>query len=467
MGSCSQLALTLDASYPTRSLDFLRRKANAFNYEASQAPVNQAKVLLDVVIVGAGLGGLATAVALARQGHHVIILEQAHALAEVGAGIQIPSNSSRILLKWGLGPLIKGRAVEPRGMTFRRWENGEPIGYTKLIPEFQDNFGAPYYVIHRADFHGALHKLAQQYGVRLEVSCKVSSYDAKEGSVTTLDGRTFSGDLVIGADGLKSLARSEILGNSDQGPVKTGFAAYRSTVDTKLMRDDPDISWLLKEPALNIWIGDGCHVMTYTIAGGDSFNLVLSHVDNSDPATWSQNSSIDNMRNDFVGWDPRLLKIISMVTSTMKWPLLTGRRLERWVSPTGKLLILGDAAHAMVPYMSQGAAMAVEDGAALAEALRLIDTREQIPQALEIFEGVRLKRSSMMQEASLLNGKLWHFADGPNQEARDACMKPEVEGKHFLSSPNQWSDPVTQWWAYGYQAEEEIFKAWQCKQENS
>lgn len=161
----------------------------------------------------------------------------------------------------------------------------------------------------------------------------------------------------------------------------------------------------------------------------------------------------------------RLLKIINMITSTMKWPLLSGRRLERWVAPTGKLLILGDAAHAMVPYMSQGAAMAVEDGAALGEALRLINTREQIPKALKIFEEVRLKRSSMMQEASLLNGKLWHFADGPNQRARDAGMRPEVEGKHFFSSPNQWSDPVTQWWAYGYRAEEEIAKAWQSKQQ--
>lgn len=150
-----------------------------------------------------------------------------------------------------------------------------------------------------------------------------------------------------------------------------------------------------------------------------------------------------------------------MITSTMKWPLLSGRHIESWVSPTSRMLILGDAAHAMVPYMSQGAAMAVEDGAALAEALGLIETREEIPRALKVFEKVRMERSSRMQEASLLNGQLWHFPDGPEQQARDAGMRPEVEGKHFLSSPNQWSDPVTQWWAYGYQTEEEIRKAWQ------
>lgn len=107
--------------------------------------------------------------------------------------------------------------------------------------------------------------------------------------------------------------------------------------------------------------------------------------------------------------------------------------------------------------------MAVEDGAALGKVLSLIERRDQIPLALQVFQQVRMKRSSQMQEASLLNGKLWHFPDGPEQRARDEATRPEVEGKHFLSSANQWSDPVTQWWAYGYDAEEEIVKEWKCR----
>jgi salicylate hydroxylase len=149
-----------------------------------------------------------------------------------------------------------------------------------------------------------------------------------------------------------------------------------------------------------------------------------------------------------------------MIDTTLKWPLLSGTRLKHWVTPSKKLLILGDAAHAMVPYMSQGAAMAVEDGAALAQALSLIDSKDQIPLALQVFEKERRKRSGQMQEASLVNGKLWHFADGPEQHARDEAMRPEVEGKHFLVSANQWSDPVTQWWCYGYNAEEAVVDAW-------
>ena len=226
------------------------------------------------------------------------------------------------------------------------------------------------------------------------------------------------------------------------------------------MKDDPEISWLLGKPALNIWIGADRHVMTYTIAAGESFNMVLSHVDPSDPATWKPENAIQEMRAYFSGWDPRLTKIIGMIDKTLKWPLLSGSPLERWVAPTNKVLIMGDSAHAMVPYMSQGAAMAVEDGAALATVLSQIESYSEIPSALSVFEAVRMKRSGQMQSASLLNGKIWHFADGPEQKLRDQSMRPEVEGKSFSWSANQWSDPVTQWWAYGYDAEKEIESAW-------
>jgi len=259
---------------------------------------------------------------------------------------------------------------------------------------------------------------------------------------------------------VKSTARKLILGGTDIAPQATGFAAYRATVDAAKMKNDPELSWLLEKPSLNIWIGPDRHVMTYTIAAGESFNLVLSHVDHTDPATWDPKNAIKDMRAYFSGWDPCLTKIIGMIDKTLKWPLLNGSHLERWVAPSNKMLMIGDAAHAMLPYMSQGAAMAVEDAAALAAVLSLIETSEQIPSALKLFETQRMKRSGQMQNASLLNGKLWHFADGPEQIMRDESMKPEVEGKSFSWSANQWSDPVTQWWAYGYDAEKEIENSW-------
>lgn len=143
-----------------------------------------------------------------------------------------------------------------------------------------------------------------------------------------------------------------------------------------------------------------------------------------------------------------LLKIIQMIDKALKWPLFSASIMDRWV--LGKLVVLGDAAHAMLPYMSQGAAVAVEDGVALAHCLSKIEEKSQIQNALNIFAKVRQERASLMQQASLLNGKLWHFPDGPLQQARDAAMEPEVEGRPFSHSPNQWSDPATQMWCYAW-----------------
>ncbi|KAF4335208.1 salicylate hydroxylase [Fusarium beomiforme] len=444
------------AAYPSRSTTLLERIHNSGTVANGSSQIAGSEVKLQIVIVGAGLGGLATAVALARQGHEVTVLEQAAALGEVGAGIQIPPNSSRLLQKWGLGPYLKEYAVKPESMTFRRWENGDAIGYTSLCPEFETRYGAPYLVIHRADFHSALCRRAKELGVKVITDSRVTAYDETVPSASTSDGRKYQADLIIAADGVKSIARSVVLGGTDQPPQRTGFAAYRATVNTEEMKRDEDTAWLLEKPGINIWIGEDRHVMTYCIAGGDSFNMVLSHVDHSCPSTWNAETAINDMRESFKDWDSKLFKVIQMIKSTIKWPLMSGSHLQTWISRSQKLLILGDAAHAMVPYMSQGAAMAVEDGAALAAAISKIKHKDQLTTALRIFEKERMSRSYGMQFASLVNGRLWHFPDGPLQQARDLGMRPEVEGKPFVESTNQWSDPVTQIWAYGYDAEDAI-----------
>ncbi|KAJ5889153.1 hypothetical protein N7504_009963 [Penicillium tannophilum] len=449
-------------TYPSNCLEFARPFL-APETKGSDC-VDKAKVPLNILLVGAGLGGLTTAIALTQSGHNVTIFEQTPVLGEVGAGIQVPSNSTRILFKLGLKPYLKPYVTEPESISFRRWQTGSVIGNTKLVPDFTNNFAAPYYVIHRAHFHSALCQRVQDMGIEIKLGVRIENYDPVAGSITLADGTTCTGDLVIAADGIKSVARKIVLGGEDMAFRKPGFAAYRATVDVERMRNDPELSWILERPALNIWIGDARHVMTYTIGAGKAFNMVLSHPDTTDPSTWDPLKALDDMKAEFDGWDPVLTKIIGMVEKTLKWPLISRSVLDKWVSD--KLVILGDAAHAMLPYMSQGAAMAVEDGLALSRSLSKIQNKEQLAKCLSVFEKVRMQRAGQMQEASLLNSHLWHFSDGPLQEARDAAMLPEVRGLPFSHSPNQWSDPATQMWCYGYDTEGAIDEAWEGSRPN-
>ena len=187
----------------------------------------------------------------------------------MGAGIQIPSNSSRILHDLGLGPFLEPYVCEPEGISFRRWQDGTKIAYTKLVPDFRKKFGAPFYVVHRADFHRALYERSLEVGVTVQVGHKVASYDELTPSVTLESGEVFSADLVVAADGkhrhytwksfqlmsagIKSLARPQINHLKNDGPVATGFAAYRATIDVTKMKEDPDTAWLLESESQNLW----------------------------------------------------------------------------------------------------------------------------------------------------------------------------------------------------------------------
>jgi salicylate hydroxylase len=165
-------------------------------------PPLDSRVRLNIAIIGAGVAGLSNAIALKQDGHNVTVYEQACQLSEVGAGIQIPPNSSRILHSWGLAELLERRSVRPSGLVWRRWEDGRPIAHSRLGDQVLKKYGSPYYVTHRAHLHDALHERTQQLNVPVELSQKVQSYDLENSSVTFVDGKTVTADLVIAADGM-------------------------------------------------------------------------------------------------------------------------------------------------------------------------------------------------------------------------------------------------------------------------
>lgn len=253
-----------ETSYPSKSLNFLNRlhgvSSQSENLQDSTDYVTnidksttEVKVKLKIIVVGAGLGGLSTAIALRRRGHRVTVFEKAQGLGEVGAGIQVPPNSSRYLLQWGLGPYLQGKAVEPQAVRMRRWQSGEIISLTKLSPEFRSKYGAPYYVIHRADLQLAMYERALELGVEVKVNAGVEFFFAESAKIMLENGELHFADLIVAADGVKSQARKVVLGGNDQPPVQCRYAAYRAMVDAKSMKTDPDVSWLLDIPGQNLW----------------------------------------------------------------------------------------------------------------------------------------------------------------------------------------------------------------------
>ncbi|GME35624.1 3-hydroxybenzoate 6-hydroxylase 1 [Neofusicoccum parvum] len=453
----------LNTTYPTRSLQFLEHATSADD----PIPPPPATCPLDILVVGAGIGGLAAATALRLRGHAVAVVEQAPELAEVGAGVQVPPNATRLLRRWGVAPLLAPRCVRPEASVFRRWADSSAVGRVGLMPAVGEWFGAPYWVVHRADYQRALYERAVGLGVEVVFGQRVVGIDEARGAVRVEGGGEWVADLVVAADGIHSEGRKAVLKDRDQPPVLTGLAAYRATIPAEKIKEDPDTAWMLDRYIQNGWLGDARHVVTYTIAGGEAVNVVLIHPEPSDPSTWKQETAISDMKREFEGWDHRVTKLINLIDKTLKWPLMAGQALDHWVSESSRVVIMGDAAHAMLPFMSQGAAQAVEDGGSLATLVSSISSRSELPTALRIFEQLRIPRTAQMQQASFVNGRIFHFRDGPEQRARDAAMRDEVEHKHYLQSPNGLSDPTTQIWCYGHDAEEEARKAWEREMETS
>lgn len=201
--------------------------------------------------------------------------------------------------------------------------------------------------------------------------------------------------------------------------------------------------------------------MSYAIAGGSRYNLVLTHPSRSAQLRELTSSEVvAAMRKHYEGWDPALRRLVDMVDRATEWPIQQIDIPDIWSSKSGKLIITGDAAHAMTPNMALGAAMAVEDACALAASLRHMKTSADFPKAISKWVQVRKPRTQMVHDASYAHGLMLHLPDGPVQQARDEALRPEVEGLHVDESPDQWTDPTVTEWAYGYNPEDEIDRAW-------
>jgi salicylate hydroxylase len=364
-----------------------------------------------VAVVGGGIGGLTAALALLRAGFDVHVYEQASALGEVGAGIQISPNASRVLHGLGLADRLAGAGVRPLAWHQRRWEDGRTLLRAPLGDRVEAAFGFPHYQIHRADLLSVLAGAlpAERIHLAHRLTDLVDRGDGVEAHFATGARATF--DLVVGADGIHSATRRMLFGA--QHPRFTGCVAYRGLVPAERLGD------LGLEVTSQVWMGPGAHFVHYFVSGGRLVNFVaVIERDSWTRESWTDHGEVADALAAFAGWHEQVRAILGAVEETFIWALFDRSPLERWSA--GRVTLLGDACHAMLPFMAQGAAQAVEDGATLATCLA--GANGGVGEALRRYERLRIPRASRIQALSTTNKTRFHLPDGPEQEARDAQM---------------------------------------------
>lgn len=410
---------------------------------------------LDVVVVGAGLGGLVTAIGMRSLGHRVKLLERAKQLGEVGAGIQIPPNSTRILEKLGVAEVLQKYCMEPSTINCRTYKKSQLMVSQQLVPDVKDVYGSPYWHVHRADFHKALVEVAEREGVEIILNAEVTRMDFDKNAVVLADGSEVHGDLVIGADGLKSATRTSMSGNPNMA-YNTGDLVYRLIIKTSKLRKIPELQFLTK-PGLHFWFGPQMHVVIYLLQGGESCNVVIASPDVLPPDVNIAPADLPELRELFKDWDPMFQKLVDTIDSVAKWRLQNSREMDTWVHSTANFTLLGDSAHATLPYLAQGAAQAVEDAAVLTGLLSKLQSKEEIHDALLVYEKIRKPRASRVVEMSTYLGEqVYHLEDGPTQVARDK----QLLERPIKSNPFVWADPYLREWLFSYDAFAEADKGW-------
>lgn len=380
-----------------------------------------------IIVAGAGIGGLAAALALARAGHKVTVYEQAPELGEVGAGIMMTPNASRALRSLGVWDAVERLALKPAATHYRHYQTGDELTAFRFGPAFEQQYGYPFLTIHRADLLFAIAEGVRSAGadiVKLDHTLVDCGQTDGQAWAKFANGDEASADLLVGADGVRSTVRAKIHGVR---PVRfSGHVAFRGTVPTDRL------SSVHQTSDTYVWVGEGKHVVHYPIKQGQLMNyVVIVEREAWTDEGWNLPGDIADVKQEFQGWHQDFQELLdhSDPQGLIKWGLFGREPLEQWRS--GRITLLGDAAHPTVPFMAQGAAMGLEDAVILARALAEADDVEA---GLQRFEDTRHERTAWIPQHSLYFGQLFH-----DLASHDQILKERMAANAVLYA----YDPVT------------------------
>lgn len=387
------------------------------------------------LIAGGGIGGLTAALALRQRGIDALLFEQAEAFREVGAGIQVSANAVRVLRALGLGDDLARIAVAPLGLDVRSWQSGERILWTELGRVAEQRFGAPYYHVHRAELLDILVRALGGRGVH--TGARVVSFTGDDASVTVTvaDGRAFTGDVLVGADGIHSTIRARLFG--EDRPRVSGNVAWRGLAPTVR------VTSIGLEQVTGAWWGPNRSMVHYFVSSGRLLNWVgIGRAREAGRESWSAEGSVAEVLAEFAGWHPHVLAMIAATTRVLKQALYDRDPLPAWQQ--GRVVLLGDAAHAMMPFHAQGAAQSIEDAYLLAGSLAA--TPDAPIPAIDRYVRARKPRAEWVQRFSRDAEELCHMAAPAAIARRDARLR-----EHQARYAN--SFPPAQERLYGYDAD--------------
>ena len=360
--------------------------------------MNDSAGKLPVLVAGGGIGGLAAALALTRQGFHVKVLEQAPEIGEIGAGIQLGPNAFHAFDALGVGDKTRARAVYTDYMVMHDAIDEYQVGKIPTGEAFLKRFGNPYAVIHRVDVHMSLLEGAQETGkVEILTSTRAAriEQDAEGATIIDQNGKAHRGLALIGADGVKSMVRAQYV--NDPARV-TGHVVYRAVVDKK---DFPEnLQW----NAASIWVGPNCHLVHYPLRGGEQYNVVVTFHSRKQEEWGVTEGSKEEVQSYFQDICPKARQLIDLPKSWKRWATADREPIGRW--SFDRVTLLGDAAHPTTQYMAQGACMALEDAVTLGEALRKHDN--DFAKAFDLYQRARVARTARIVLSGREMGRIYH-----------------------------------------------------------